>query len=124
MEIRASILPRVLLVDDDVPLLTLLTMCLQGYGFAVTTANKGAEALKQYHASHGKYAAIVTDAHMPEMDGLDFLKQVRSQGYKGRLILISGHLSAEELRAYADLEISGFFHKPFEPGMLATMLRA
>jgi len=117
-------LARILLVDDDVSLLTLLAMGLKAYGFAVTTAGNGIEALKEYHAHCGNFSSIVTDAHMPQMDGLGFLREVRGIGYKGRVVLMSGHLSVEELRNYAEVNISGFFHKPFEPQMLATMLQA
>jgi CheY-like chemotaxis protein len=116
-------LPRVLLVDDDARLLTLLAMCLRGYDFAITTANNGVEALEQYRACCGNFSAIVTDVHMPQMDGLEFLRTVRAQGYKGRLVLISGHVSSDELKAFAELSIGGFFQKPFEVRLLATMLR-
>jgi len=118
-----SNLTRILLVDDDVPLITLLAIGLKGYGFTVTTAGNGVEALRQYHAYCGNFSWIVTDAHMPQMDGLGFLREVRDVGYKGHVVLMSGHLSVEELRSYADVNISGFFHKPFETQLLATMLR-
>jgi hypothetical protein len=43
-------------------------------------------------------------------------------GYQGRIIVMAGNLTVEELRAYEPHAISGFFSKPFDPSLLATML--
>jgi methylmalonyl-CoA mutase cobalamin-binding subunit len=56
------------------------------------------------------------------MNGLEFVRSVRELGFKGRIVVISGNLKPEDLRAYQDHAISGFFHKPFETGLLAAML--
>jgi hypothetical protein len=43
-------------------------------------------------------------------------------GYKGRIVVMSGHLTVKELQEYKPHAISGFFHKPFEIALLAAML--
>ncbi len=114
--------PLLLLVDDDAHLLQLLGMCLEGYGFDVITACNGLDALKYYDTYGGTFEAIISDVQMPQMIGYDFLKQIRNKGYQGRLVLMSGHLSVNELKNCIDIEISGFFHKPFEVHLLAALL--
>ena len=64
----------------------------------------------------------MTDNDMPQMNGLDFVRAVRKIGFKGRIVVMSGNLKAENLRAYQEQAVSGFFHKPFETGLLAAML--
>lgn len=95
---------------------------LEIYGFEVVTAANGLEALTQFKANDGKYDAIVTDNDMPKMNGLEFVRAIRDIEYKGRIFVVSGNLGVEELRAYKAYEISGFFQKPFETALFATML--
>ena len=113
---------RILCVEDN-PLLHMpLKIGLGAYGFEVITASHGIDALMQYKAHSGDFSAIVTDNDMPHMNGLEFVRAVREIGFKGRIVVMSGNLKAEDLRAYQDYAISGFFHKPFEISLLATML--
>lgn len=113
---------RVLCVDDNVQMLTVLKIGLGLYGFEVTTASHGIDALMQYKAHLGDFSAVVTDNDMPNMNGLEFVRSLREMGFKGRIVVMSGRLNVEDLKAYQDYAISGFFHKPFETGLLATML--
>jgi DNA-binding NtrC family response regulator len=76
----------------------------------------------QYKAHQGCFGAIPSDHDMPKMNGLEFVRSVREMGYKGRIVVMSGRLTVEELQAYESLAISGFFHKPFDVSLLVTML--
>lgn len=113
---------RILCVDDNVQMLTVLKLGLARYGFEVVTACQGIDALMQYKAHSGDFSAIITDHDMPQMNGLEFVRSVREMGFKGRVVVMSGRLNVENFRAYQDYAISGFFHKPFETDLLATML--
>ena len=103
-------------------LLWILTQKLEPYGFEIVTASDGLEALKQYRAHSGNFSAIVTDNDMPHMNGLEFVRSAREMGFKGRIVVMSGRLKTDRLRAYQDYAVSGFFHKPFETSLLAAML--
>lgn len=59
---------------------------------------------------------------MVPMNGLEFVRTVRELGYRGRIVVMSGCLSREELKEYERHAISGFFHKPFNVSMLAALL--
>ncbi len=100
----------------------MLKIALGIYGFEVITASHGVDALMQYKVHEGQFGAIVSDHDMPQMNGLAFACSVRKMGYKGRIVVMSGRLTVEELKEYEPHTISGFFHKPFEVALLATML--
>jgi DNA-binding NtrC family response regulator len=113
---------RVLVVDDDPALLTLLKAGLARWGFVVSTAGHGIDAMMQYRASEEEIVAIITDVDMPRMGGLEFIRAVREAGFKGRIVIMSGRLVTDELKAFQDCRVSGFFSKPFDISLLATML--
>jgi CheY-like chemotaxis protein len=112
---------RILCVDDNPMFQKMLKIALGTYGFEVITASDGIDALMQYKAHAGRFGAIISDHDMPRMNGLGFVRAVREAGYKGRIVIMSGRLTVEELREYEPYAISGFFHKPFEVSLLAAM---
>jgi YesN/AraC family two-component response regulator len=59
---------------------------------------------------------------MPHMNGLELVRSVREIGFKGRIVVMSGRLNREELKAYQNYDVSCFYHKPFEARQLALML--
>ncbi len=112
----------ILCVDDSPGLLTTLQLGLGHYGFEVTTACNGADALMQFKSHSGKFDAILTDNEMPQMNGLEFVRSVLKEGFEGRIIVMSGNLKPEDLRAYQAYSISGFVHKPFDiSSLIATI---
>ena len=113
---------RILCVDDNPMLLQTLAMGFRSYGFEVITASQGIDALMQFQAHAGNFAAILTDHDMPKMDGSTLVKNLRALGYRGRILVMSGRLGVSDGRAYQDLQVSGFLSKPFEIDMAATML--
>jgi len=113
---------RILCVEGNPAFQQLLKIALGRYGFDVMTAVHGYDALMQYKASQGQFGAIISNDDLPQMNGLHFVGVVRKAGYKGRIIIISGRQQRRELTKYEPHGISGFFHKPFDMAMLATML--
>ncbi|MGH2522264.1 MAG: response regulator [Anaerolineales bacterium] len=78
---------NLLLVDDDAVLLGLLAKLLRRSGHAVTTAGSGAEALAL--TAEQTFDLIITDVMMPDLDGYQLTRQLRSQpGTHDTLILI------------------------------------
>jgi CheY-like chemotaxis protein len=113
---------RILCVDDNVQMLSALKLGLGMYGFEVVTACHGIDALMHYKAHSGDFGAIVTDNDMPHMGGLEFVRTVREFGFKGHIVVMSGRLKTEDFEAYDHHTIRGFFQKPFQTSLLATML--
>lgn len=113
---------RVLCVEDNPAILRSLKIALNLHGFDVITACHGLEGLKQYRTHSGKFAAIVTDNAMPEMNGLEFVRSIREEGFRGPVFLMSGYLKTEDAEAYYRHGISGFFRKPFGIKTLAPLI--
>ena len=68
---------RILLIDDDTELVSLLREYLIQDGFSVTTASDG--ALGAAEALSGGYAIVVLDVMMPQLNGLDALRRIRRE---------------------------------------------
>ncbi|KQK16816.1 hypothetical protein BRADI_1g30805v3 [Brachypodium distachyon] len=68
---------RVMAVDDDRVCLKILEVTLQMYKYNVTTATNAKEALQMLREKKGWYELVITDLHMPEMDGIELLQQIK-----------------------------------------------
>jgi two-component system cell cycle sensor histidine kinase/response regulator CckA len=80
----------VLLVDDEELLRRLLSRMLLEAGFTVMDAENGQRALEIARALDGELSLVVTDLHMPVMDGLEFARQFRSLHPLVPILFISG----------------------------------
>ncbi|MEK9179825.1 MAG: response regulator [Patescibacteria group bacterium] len=87
---------KVLIIEDEVPLLKALTEKLEREGFSVLGAENGAKGLET--ARREKPDVVLLDLVMPEMTGLDVLKGIRSEGEWGKEapVVILTNLSAHE----------------------------
>jgi len=96
--------PRILLIDDDKNLRTVLAFALKEKGYAIATAADGREGLEQVEAAAP--AVILCDLKMPGMDGMTFLKTLRERGDDTPVIVITAFGSIESaveaMRAGAD----------------------
>ena len=79
---------RILLVDDDPRLLTVLSDTLQSYGHAVTTAAKGEEAVRLFDPS--LYDVVITDLGMPRPNGWEVAERIKAQSPETPVFLLTG----------------------------------
>ena len=106
---------RILIVDDEELICRLLAQKLTSEGYLCVTAYNGREALSRFYK--GTFSLIISDIKMPEMDGIELLKRVRSLNPKMMVIMVTAYpeidLAVEAMRlgAYdfiikpADLEL-------------------
>ncbi len=80
---------KILVVDDDPFVLEMLTMILEGNGYTIVTAENGLEALGKAIAD-ASIDLIVSDVNMPEMDGIQLIKELRSHGLDVPIIMVTG----------------------------------
>lgn len=93
---------RVLVVDDDPFEVEVIAALLGKLGLRdVTKAVGGAAALRLLNQKTGSFDLLLTDLHMPEMDGFEFMALAAKAGFKGALIIVSGQ--NEEVRHGAGL---------------------
>lgn len=101
---------KILIVDDDDTLRSLLAAILRNEGYSLFTAKDGAEALAVFSAE--KPQVVITDVYMPKMDGVTLLKKIKQASPKTHVAIMTGQgteeLAAEALRNGA----SNYFKKP------------
>ena len=85
---EVEIPPLVLIVDDDVAVRESLSAVIEAFGFRTHTACNGFEGLQAVRAEEP--SAIVTDLHMPEMDGFELMNALRSSRSQVPVIAMSG----------------------------------
>lgn len=114
---------RVLVVEDDCISSEFLSSSLRCFGYAVTTASNGREALELLRS--GQFRIVVSDWEMPEMNGDELCRQVRGRKWTGYVYIMLVTLFdgidhvVEGLRAGAD----DFLSKPYHPEELRVRLR-
>ncbi len=108
---------KVMVVDDNAELRSMLRYGLDSYGFQVTFCENGAEALKK--VMHDEFDYIITDYQMPQMNGIELTKKLREHSSRTIIIGMSGEdLGIDFLKAGAN----DFLQKPFVPYRLAMMI--
>jgi len=103
---------KVLVVDDEEDVIEVVQDRLEAYGFSVTTARTGLEALQRLSVE--RFDGVFLDIKMPEMDGIEALEQIRGQGLKIPVIILTASstsdLALEAMAKGAD----DYVLKPFE----------
>jgi YesN/AraC family two-component response regulator len=107
---------RLLIVDDESGIVEVLKKILKEKAGEIETASNGAEALDKIKA--GGFDAVLSDIHMPVMDGLELLARVRTLQVQTPFVFLSGYGDQEKTRRALRLGATDFLDKPFEPEVL------
>ena len=116
---------RILVVDDDQRVRTVVCWQLEADGFAVTEAGDGASALAQI--ARDRPDLVVLDLSLPGVGGLDVLRRVREAEGAGTplpVIVLSGRSGETDRIIGLDLGADDYLVKPFSPGELAARVRS
>jgi DNA-binding response OmpR family regulator len=103
---------RVLLVDDEEDIVEVIQDRLEAYGFLVTTARTGLEALKKLSAE--KFDGIFLDVKMPEMGGIEALEEIRKTDKQIPIIIITASSTREAAIEATEKGANEYVLKPFE----------
>ena len=112
--------PAVLLVDDDITLLSILSRRVERAGFDVSTARSGPQALK--HLEAGWPALLVVDLMMPGMDGFELCRRVK-QIADLPIIVLSAVDESEAKVSALELYAEDYVTKPFSPDELIARIQ-
>ena len=104
--------PRVLVVEDDPVLRTILSRYLSQRGCCVLSASSAAEALEIF--AHTPIDVTVSDVRMPGMSGHELLQEVRRRDSEADLILITAHSSVKDAVAAIQAGAADYLEKPVD----------
>jgi DNA-binding response OmpR family regulator len=113
---------RILVVEDDAPLASILIRTLREESYAVDHAPDGQEA--EWLAFENPYDLIVLDLMLPRKHGLDVLKSVRDGGVTTPVLILTARDTKEDVVKGLDLGADDYLTKPFNLEELLARVRA
>ena len=106
----------ILVVDDEVMVVNISRIALEGDGHFVLTAGNGEEGLDLSRKFPGSIHLLITDLQMPKMDGIELRKRVTAERPGVKVLLMSGKVDAP-------FEDCPFLRKPFHIAVLKESVR-
>ncbi len=115
---------KILIVEDERDILQLVKLYLEKEGYRIVTASTGSEGLAQVRTE--KPDLVVLDLMLPEIDGLEICKRLRSAPDTAMLPIIMLTAKAEESDTIIGLELGAddYVTKPFSPKTLVARVKA
>ena len=113
--------PLLLVADDEPRITKLVSMALSEEGFRVVTASSGEEALAK--AEQIRPDIILLDIMMPDLDGIEVMRQLRERRPVPVILLTAKGSTADKAKGL-DLGADDYVAKPFHPDELAARVRA
>jgi CheY-like chemotaxis protein len=113
----------ILLVDDELSVRKIAESLLLRLNFKPVIAVDGIDAIAKVAAHCGELRAVITDIHMPHMDGLKFIRSLRQMMPSVPVIVASGYLDDQALADLKQIGVAGRLDKPFTESQLVDMLK-
>lgn len=113
---------KILIVDDEKPIVTLLKYNLEKAGYTTEEAYDGVEAVKKGETN--QYDLIVLDLMLPEMDGIEVCKHLRNNKIDTPILMLTA--KDEEFDKVLGLELGAddYLTKPFSPKEVIARIKA
>ncbi|RMF57115.1 MAG: response regulator [Calditrichaeota bacterium] len=106
--------PRLLIVDDEYNIRSMLQEVFEMKGYKVYTAANGKEAVDIYDQHQAKIDLVILDMVMPVMDGKTTFKELKKRNKDQKILVISGYSEREDLQEILQNGVLGFLSKPFQ----------
>ncbi len=115
---------KVLVAEDESSIREFIVINLQRSGYEVSQANNGRAALEAYEAAGGDFDVVLLDIMMPEMDGLEVCKRLRSMSQTVGIIMLTA--KTQEIDRVTGLLVGAddYVSKPFSPSELMARVDA
>jgi len=105
---------QILVVEDEKAVAHMIATVLGGPASKIARAASGWEALIKIGVTAQPFDVVITDHRMPRMTGLELVRRLRAQNFGGKILVLSAHLSDEDIRAYEELNVDMMMSKPFD----------
>jgi CheY-like chemotaxis protein len=115
----------ILMIDDDAAVRRMARLSLERAGHDVAEASNGAEGARLFNSS--TFDLVITDVFMPEMDGIETIRELRARHPSIRILAISGGGSARASGPLEDAHMLGaddVLAKPFDAARLVRAVDA
>src|SRR4051794_33666789 len=113
---------RVLVVEDEVKLASLIRKALREDGLLADVAIKGEDAL--WMAAASPYDVLVLDVNLPGIDGFETCRRLRAQGVRTPILMLTARDAVEDRITGLDTGADDYLLKPFDFGELFARIRA
>ncbi|WP_273851022.1 response regulator transcription factor [Guptibacillus spartinae] len=113
---------KILVVDDEMSILTLLQFNLEQAGYEVVTAEDGAQALDVVEAENPN--CIILDLMLPEMDGLEVCKELRQRHIHTPVLMLTAKDDEFDKVLGLELGADDYMTKPFSPREVVARVKA
>ncbi len=113
---------RILIVEDEYSLADVLRAMLRKENYTVDISTDGQDGL--YQALTGIYDAVILDVMLPEMNGFDVLAQMRKEGIKTPVLMLTAKSELDDKVKGLDYGADDYMTKPFQTKELLARLRA
>jgi len=112
---------KVLVVDDDVDLLDLMTYALRREGYNVLAAVDGQQALQRWESENPDI--VLLDGNLPKIDGFEVCRRIRHES-KTPIIMLTARDEEEDILRGLQIGADDYMTKPFSPGELVARVGA
>jgi DNA-binding response OmpR family regulator len=113
---------RILLVEDERLIGTMVRINLESEGFEVTWIEDGAQASEPMRS--GEHDLVILDLMLPGRTGLDLLEEAREAGVKTPVLIVTAHAEVDLKVRGLELGADDYLTKPFDIAELVARVRA
>ncbi|GAA4860394.1 response regulator transcription factor [Paenibacillus vulneris] len=113
---------KILLVEDEEELSSIIKRGLLKYGYAVDIAYDGEEAIDYY--SLNPYDVIILDLNIPSKDGLEVIRTIRKKDLKTKILILSARSDIADRVQGLDMGANDYLTKPFDFLELGARIRS
>jgi len=114
----------ILVVDDEAGVRQAASAVLTAMNFQVITAADGAEALIHAAEKRSELCAVLSDLHMPRMDGIAFVRAFKRLLPEAGIIIMSGRMEKAEANEFRKMGVGRLLDKPFTQETMVEALKA
>jgi CheY-like chemotaxis protein len=113
---------RILYADDMRELREVARIALTREGHLIECVGDGQQALDRVSASPDAYDLVITDHHMPHLNGIELVTHLRTLPYSGKILIFCSELSPAVTETYNTLKVDRILYKPVFPSELRQVL--
>jgi len=105
---------NILVVDDEPSTVVSVAVVLKAHGHSVDGVPDGEDALVRLKDDLHRYQIIITDHAMEKVSGLELLTALRTTAFRGKVMVLSAHLTYDLKLSYHSLGVDRLISKPFD----------